>query len=487
MKAIVRLVFSLLAIAAPRAAGSAGVPVYQERSRGQVHFSAGRGWINDPNGLAFYRGEYHLFFQHNPHGWNWGDMHWGHATSRDLVHWEEHPDALQPDKIGPIFSGSTVVDWGNTSGLGHPGDPPLVLIYTAAGPRGGEAIASSTDGRTFAKYVRNPVIGKFVTGDRDPKVLWHSPTRRWVMVLYGGPHRPGGERTADGLPSEQHTLYFFTSPNLRDWTLASTLRGGVGDDHYLYECPDLFELPVDGNPADRKWVLRTANCAYAVGRFDGRSFQPESSRIPGVVGKGCYAPQTFSDTPDGRRIEIAWFKTVTPGMPFNQSLTIPHELKLTATPAGPRLARFPVREMDSLRVRSHELGPVNLRPGSPNSLSGINAELVELRAAFDPGEKGVVSFTIRGARIAYDAATGELAVNDLRATVPRRGGGQSITVYCDRTGLEVFASGGLVYVPLPFQPEPGDRSLGAKVEAGEAKFTELVVYELGSIWAHRRL
>ncbi len=478
-----RMAFCLLAAAAVNAAGPAAASLYQERLRGQFHFSARRGWINDPNGLAFYKGEYHLFFQHNPYGWNWGNMHWGHATSRDLVHWEEHPDALSPDEVGPIFSGSAVVDWNDTSGLGKPGAPPLVLIYTAAGPRGGEAIASSTDGRTFAKYALNPVIGKFVTGDRDPKVFWHEPTRRWVMVLYGGPHLPGGEQTADGLPAEQHTLYFFTSPNLRDWTLASTLKGGVGDDHYLYECPDLFELPVDGNPADRKWVLRTANGAYAIGRFDGRTFQPGQSRIPGIVGKGCYAPQTFSDTPDGRRIEIGWFKTETPGMPFNQSMTIPHELKLTATPEGPRLVRIPVKEMESLRARSHRLGAVALRPGGPDPLSGITAELVELRAGFTPGEGSIVAFTVRGARIAYDAGTGELAVNDLRASAPLRDGEQHLIIYCDRTGVEVLASGGLVYVPLLFQPDPLDRSLGVKAEAGEVKFTELDVHELKSIWA----
>ncbi|MEN9674120.1 MAG: Levanase precursor, partial [Verrucomicrobiota bacterium] len=210
--------------------------LYREPLRGQFHFSPQRGWNNDPNGLVFFRGEYHLFFQHNPYGWGWGNMHWGHAVSRDLVHWKELGDVLAPDELGPMFSGSAVVDWNNTSGLGTNGKPPLVLIYTAAGNPTVQCLASSTDGRHFTKFSGNPVLPQVTGGNRDPKVMWHEPTQRWVMVLYVT------------LSGGRHTVHFYTSPNLREWSLASVAEGIAGS-NYLYECPDFFELPVDGDAA----------------------------------------------------------------------------------------------------------------------------------------------------------------------------------------------------------------------------------------------
>ena len=201
--------------------------LYQEALRPQLHFSARRGWINDPNGLVFYQGEYHLFFQHNPYGCTWGNMHWGHATSSDLVHWQEQGEALYPDAMGPMFSGSAVVDWHNTSGFGKDGKPPLVLIYTAAGNPATQCLAFTTDGRSFTKFAGNPVVPQITGGNRDPKVFWHEPTRKWIMVLYVGRPNPGGAADARGKPPVKHTIHFLTSPNLRDWTQASVTEGGT--------------------------------------------------------------------------------------------------------------------------------------------------------------------------------------------------------------------------------------------------------------------
>ncbi len=447
--------------------------LYREPLRGQFHFSSRRGWNNDPNGLVFHNGEYHLFYQHNPYGWGWGNMHWGHAVSRDLVHWQELGDKLLPDNLGPMFSGSAVVDTRNTSGLGKDGQPPLVLIYTAAGDPAVQCIASSTDGRTFTKFPGNPVLPQITPGNRDPKVFWHEPTSRWVMVLYVT------------LPGNRHSVHFLTSPNLREWSPASITEGLAGS-NYLYECPDFFELPLDGDPDRRKWVLLAANSEYAVGTFDGTTFTPEHAKIPGHRGRGFYAAQSFSDIPasDGRRILIGWFQTETRGMPFNQSMTIPLELRLTGTPEGPRLNFSPVRELHALRSRSHSAAPSRLTPASSNPLANVAAELLELRAEFDPGDAREITFNLRGAIITFDVPKSEIIVNGLRAPAPRHPGARhDLVAYVDRTGLEVFTSSGLTYIPLPFIPNATNRTADVKITGGTASFTTLDLHELTSAWS----
>jgi len=446
--------------------------LYHESLRPQLHFSPRRGWTNDPNGLSFYRGEYHLFFQHNPYGWAWGNMHWGHATSRDLVHWREHGDVLAPDGLGPMYSGSAVVDWKNTSGFGRDGRSPLVLIYTAAGNPFTQCLAFSNDGRTFTKFSGNPVLGNLTSGNRDPKVAWYEPTQRWVMVLYVGLPIGGAGLDAKGKPIAKHTIHFFTSPNLRDWTLASVTDGGIGDDHFLYECPDFFELPVDGAASEAKWVLSAASGEYAVGSFDGTKFTPETARLPGPYGHAFYAAQTYSDMPDGRRIQIGWGRVPSPGMPFNQLQLLPCELRLRRIPEGPRLTRAPIPELAALRDG----------PNQSAALTSFRAELIELQAEFEPGSSGVCEFRIRGAKILYDGATQEVLVNGLRAPAPLIGGKQRLTVYIDRTVMEVYASAGLTYVPMPFIPKPEDKSVTVDVRGANAKMTSLQVYKLKSIW-----
>ena len=445
--------------------------LYREALRGQFHFSPRRGWNNDPNGMVFYRGEYHLFFQHNPYGWGWGNMHWGHAVSKDMIHWEELGDKLLPDPMGPMFSGSAVVDWNNTSGFGTAENPPLVLLYTAAGNPTVQGIAYSTDGRTFTKYAANPVIPQITEGNRDPKVMWHAPTKQWIMVLYVG------------LAGGQHTVHFFKSPNLRQWTLSSVTEG-IPNTSFLFECPDFFELPVDGDAAQKKWVLLGANSEYAVGSFDGSRFNPEQSKLPGHRGRGFYAPQTFSDipAPDGRRIQIGWFQTETKGMTFNQSMTVPLELKLVSTPEGPRMTFTPVKELDSLRTKTHTFEAKTLRPGDPNPLDALRAELFELRAEIDPADAKEIVLNIRDAMVLYDPQKQELSVNGLRAPAPLRDGKLRLTLYGDRTGLEIFASDGLCYIPMPFNAKPENRRLFLETRGGSAKITSLHVHELRSAW-----
>lgn len=459
--------------------------LYHESLRSQLRFSSRRGWNNDPNGLVFYKGEYHLFYQHNPYGWAWGNMHWGHAVSVDLVHWTELGDVLAPDSSGDMFSGSAVVDWKNTSGLGAPGQPPLILIYTST--LSGQSIAFSTDGRNFTKFSGNPVLKDLpgVEANRDPKVYWHEPSQKWVMALYVGlpgkecissfPGYTCGNLDKNGRPMRENAIYFLTSPNLKNWTATSHVNG-------FYECPDYFELPVDGNPQNKKWVLTGGSSQYMIGSFDGQTFKPETQMLPGHRGRGFYAAQTYSDLPDGRRIQLGWFQTETKGMPFNQSMTIPMELKLVSTPEGPRLTRTPVKELETLRAKTYNFPPMTLDSNSTNPLSQVNAELLELRTEFEPGNAKEVVFTVRGATIVYDAEKQEIQFNGHHAHAPLRGGKQRWIVFCDRVGMELFASDGLIYMPMPFIPKANDLKLSIAANGGNASITMLQISRLNTIW-----
>lgn len=301
---------------------------YDEQLRPQFHFTAQRNWLNDPNGLVFFGGQYHLFFQHNPSGIEWGNMTWGHAVSDDLVHWRQLNDAIEPDALGTIFSGSAVVDWNNTAGFQTGDEPALVAMYTAAGgtspasqgAKFTQGLAYSNDrGQTWTKYDGNPVVPHIAGDNRDPKVIWHEPSQRWVMALY----------------LDKNDFALFNSPDLKQWERIDdlTVPGSI-------ECPDFFELPVVDKPGESKWIFWTANGVYLVGEFDGKDFKPEGEPQRFEHGANCFAAQTYSDIPakDGRRIQIAWMRGGKyPGMPFNQQMTFPTTLTLHATDEGYRL------------------------------------------------------------------------------------------------------------------------------------------------------
>lgn len=437
-----------------------------EPLRAQYHFSSWRGWLNDPNGCVFYNGEYHLFYQHNPYGITWGNMHWGHAVSPDLVHWKELGEALFPDESGMMYSGSAVVDWKNTSGLGKDGKPPLILFYTAAGDQYTQCMAWSTDGRTFTKYAENPVVKQVTHGNRDPKVIWHEPTKQWVMTVYV---------ELKGV----HTIHFYTSPDLKHWTYASKTDG-------FFECPDLFELPVDGDPAKKKWVLTAADSGYRIGSFDGKTFTPETPKLPGHRGKGFYAAQSFSDVPDGRRIFIGWWQTETKGMPFNQSMSLPLELGLITTADGPRLTFKPVKELEKLRVktvdRTRSEGFLPIPANTPLTLTAAESDLYEIRTEFEPGDATSFILHVRGHLIRYDMKQQQLLVDGQAAPAPLRDGKQRLTIYCDRTGIEVFASDGLCYMPVPNPGDAKTREVMLQSTGGTLLLHSLQIHNLRSAW-----
>lgn len=437
--------------------------LYREKLRPQLHFSARRGWLNDPNGLVFYQGEYHLFFQHNPYGWGWGNMHWGHAVSPDLVHWRELPIALYPDQHGTMFSGSAVVDWSNTAGFQTGAEPPLVALFTAAGKPFTQGLAYSNDrGRTWAKYAGNPVLPHIAAENRDPKVIWYEPEKKWVMALY-----------LDG-----SDFALFSSSDLKQWQRLCkvTLPGTI-------ECPEFFEIPVEGSAQSTRWVFYGANGGYLIGRFDGTTFTPESASLTLHHGNCWYASQTFHDIPaaDGRRILIPWGQMATPGMPFNQMMGLAVALTLRETEAGPQLFANPVREYEALRTKTHTLKPQPLHPGA-NPLAGIKGELLDVEAELDPGDAAELGFTLRGVPVVFDAQKQELSCLGRRTAFKLVAGKLRLRLIVDRTSIDIFGNDGRLYMPMGVIVPGGNVSLELYARGGSARIAKLTVHELRSAW-----
>ena len=445
--------------------------VYNESYRPQFHFSPKKNWTNDPNGLVYYAGEYHLFFQHNPFGINWGNMHWGHAISKDLVHWEELPIALAPDEHGTCFSGSAVVDWNNTAGFQTGDEKVIVAFYTGApvpevpgGPKFTQCIAYSNDrGRTWTKCEKNPVVEHIAAQNRDPKVFWHGASKQWVMALY----------------LDKHDYALFASKDLKAWTRLSDVQvPGCG------ECPDFFELAVDGDPNRTKWLFLGANGNYLVGTFDGKAFIPESGPHQGDYGNNFYATQSYNDIPaaDGRRIQIAWMNGGKyPEMPFNQQMSFPCELTLRSFPEGPRMCRRPVREIESLRESDHAVNDRVLHPDE-NALAEISGDLFDIDAQFELIDAAEFGFKIRGETITYSVKDKAISCLGKSAPLSPIEGRIQIRILVDRASLEVFGNDGTISMTSCFLPKVRDRAIGTFAKGGSIKIVSMHVYSLRSAW-----
>lgn len=420
--------------------------------RPACHFSPQRNWMNDPNGLVFADGVYHLFYQYHPDGLTWGPMHWGHATSRDLLHWDEHPIALYPDDLGMIFSGSIVIDRDNASGLGRDGKAAWVAIFTHYDPLkekvGGnvhqyQSIAYSLDdGFSWAKYAGNPVLPNPGMKDfRDPKVFWHSDTQRWIMSLAAGDQ-----------------ILFYSSPDLKKWTLESELGGFDIAHGNVLECPDLVALDCDGQ---HHWVLIVSvftgapnggsGTRYVVGDFDGSRFIPEHDDIRWLdYGPDNYAGVTFHNTGD-QALLIGWmsnwrYAQMVPTAPWRSAMTLPRVLSLVNV-AGRTLLRQNVAMdvgIDAL-VLDESLDPI----GAPVRLKIEN-----------PGSDDICVIISNAAGdkllIGYDTKTREYYIDrrgaglcdfspefSLRATAPSQGKGGTVELYLDSSSIELLAEDGL--------------------------------------------
>jgi len=443
--------------------------VYKEKLRPQFHFTSKRGWNNDANGMVYYDGKYHLFYQHNPYGWSWGNMTWGHAVSEDMIHWMELGDAIHPDRLGTIFSGSAVVDINNTAGFQTGGEKVLVCIYTSAGGTNPmskdqpftQSIAYSNDrGRTLTVYEGNPILGHINGGNRDPKVIWHTPTSQWVMALY----------------LDDREMAFFTSKDLKSWEFQSKIK-------CFHECPELFALPVDGDKDNEKWILYGGSGEYLVGHFDGKEFKSETDAIAFHHGNCFYASQTFSNIPveDGRRIQMAWGRVAMTGMPFNQMMLFPVTLTLRTTEEGPRMFAEPVREIEKLHDKQWQWNSKILKPAE-NLLSDVSGELFHIRAELQVGDIRQAGFVIRDIPVVYDIQKRLLSCHDKTASLKPVDGKIRLELLVDRTSIEIFGNDGRVYMPIGVILAGNSKSLEIFTKGGNTEVQSLEIFELNSVW-----
>ncbi len=472
--------------------------------RPRYHFTPERNFMNDPNGLVYFEGEYHLFYQHNPFGDTWGHMSWGHAVSTDLVRWRHLPVALREQDGIMVFSGSAVVDRRNTSGLcGAPGTACLAAIYAGHGHgKQTQNLAYSRDrGRTWTKYAGNPVLDIGSKDFRDPKVFWHQPTGRWVMVA---------------ALSEERKIRFYGSADLKRWTLLSDF-GPQGYTKGQWECPDLFELPVEGEPGRRRWVLDVdvnpgtpqggSADQYFVGTFDGTTFKndnPATQVLWADQGKDFYASLSWSDLPasDPRRIWIGWmsnwqYAQQEPTSPWRGMFTVPRVLKLAALPEGLRLEQEPVAELRALRGEHWTIAPRQV--SGQAALDPVAGDALEIRAVLAAGSAAAFGLKVRKSDgeetiIGYDVRAGALFV-DRRLSgnvrfhpdfTGRHGGPLALDrgrlrlqVLVDRSSVEVFANGGRAVITERIFPGPASQGVEAWADDGAASLVAGEAWRLG--------
>ena len=346
---------------------------YKEPFRPQFHFSPEKHWMNDPNGMVYYKGTYHLFYQYYPNDIVWGPMHWGHATSTDLIHWKHKKIALFPDKLGLIFSGSAVIDINNTSGLGTKENPAMVAIFTyhnmdieKAGKINtqSQGMAYSLDeGETWKKYDRNPIIKNPDLKDfRDPKVFWNETTKEWNLVLVAGDR-----------------AQFYTSKNLTDWALQSEFGKNIGAHGGVWECPDIFKLKVEGSE-EEKWVLLISinpgapnggsGTQYFIGDYDGKTFRTNQKDIKWIDhGTDNYAGVTYNNTPDNKRIFIGWmsnwlYARNTPTKNWRSAMTLPREILLSKIDGEYTLKSNPIKQLKQQLVTEYSKDLISIKKGT---------------------------------------------------------------------------------------------------------------------------
>ena len=476
---------------------------YHERYRPQFHFSPRENWTNDPNGLVYMNGTYHLFFQYNPFGDTWGHMSWGHATSPDMVHWKQENVALPEANDIMIFTGSTVVDHKNTSGFCKGKQGCMVAIYTGHTMKTASKPAlqtqnlaySNDDGRTWTKFTGNPVLDLHMADFRDPKVFWSEAGNRWTMVV--------------SLPDD-HKARFYGSPDLKKWTQISEF-GPEGATGGQWECPELFELPVDAKTSHKtRWVLKIglnpgglqggSGEQYFVGRFDGTAFKndnPPSRTLWTDYGKDCYCALTFNNLPPPQsQAMIGWmnnwqYANVVPTSPWRGQMTVPRALSLKTYPEGIRLVQQPIAALAKLRGQHYTM----------RNLSTARGQTLELISTIGIGQATEVGWKLLGAdgtftAVGYDVRakqvfvdrthSGNVGFSDkfpARVSAPFEALGQlKLHLLVDQSSVEVFVGDGQVALTNLVYPPKDGTSLEFYSAGGSPGQVAADVFTLHSIW-----
>lgn len=474
---------------------------YGEKYRPQIHFSPKAHWMNDPNGMVYYKSTYHLFFQHYPGDIIWGPMHWGHAVSKDLIHWKELPIALYPDSLGYIFSGSVVVDSNNTSGFGKKGKTPLVAIFTHHDPKGekagrddfqNESLGYSLDeGVTWTKYQGNPVIKNPGIRDfRDPKVMWNSQQKKWVMTLATLDH-----------------ITFFSSPDLKHWKQESEFGKQMGAHGGVWECPDLFAMKLNGKT---HWLLIVnlnpggpnggSATQYFVGDFDGHNFTPADTQTRWLdYGPDEYAGITWNNT-GNRHIFLGWmsnweYANNVPTVKWRNAMTIPRELGLKQVNGKMLLTSNPVSELSRIEckpvpVSNSLLKRKQIKAMSSQFILKFNVNRINDYAVTfsnDEGERLIVGYDHNKKQYIIDRAkSGKIDFNPefaKSAFAPRISNMSSshIQLIVDASSVELFADGGLTVMTSIFFPHKPFTQLQIQNNKG-AIIKNLKIVPLKSIW-----
>lgn len=479
---------------------------YGERYRPQFHFSPKTNWTNDPCGLVYAFGKYQLFFQHNPFANVWGHMSWGHAASPDLVHWNQLTVAIRDDQTAAIFTGSSVFDKNNTSGLcDQTGHGCIVSIYTGFTPKTATApdlqtqnLAVSQDGVTWTKYARNPVLNLHRGDTRDPKVFWYEPRRQWVMVI---------------VEADERKVHLFSSPNLKEWHSLSEF-GPQGATGGVWECPDLY-------PLQNHWVLKIglnpghisggSGEQYFTGQFDGTRFKPDSVNAPIHwldYGRDSYCALTFNNAPEAQAPRmIGWmnnwqYAADIPTSPWRGQMTLPRELSLAHVNGEWTLRQRPLPALESLRRQAfqfdgHDVAELN------KGLAGHRSDTYEIETAIDPGTANQVELNLlqgqtdktvvgldRGAGQLYvdRSHSGETAFNKnfpSRTVAPltlKRGELLKLHIFVDRLSVEVFAQDGAVAMTNLVFPRENDAGISIQSSGGAVGNVQFRMWSLGSIW-----
>ena len=404
---------------------------YDDCLRPYIHFTTKRGWINDPNGLVKVGDEYHLFYQHNPAERMWGNMHWGHAVSKDLFHWKELPITLFPDETGSMYSGSAVIDEKNVSGLGKDGEKPILIYYTAAGEHATipvpytQCLAYSTDGlKTVQKYQKNPLIGHVVDRNRDPKVVWCEELNAYVMALFLADNEFALLRSEDLLHWEEFQRFVVPGE---------------------YECPNFY--PLTASNGERKWVFTGARDVYWVGDFIDGQFTPCQDVKKMNEATSWYASQCFTDMPDGRTIRLPWLRSRM-GKTFSQEIGLPCEVGLEWVDGGYYLTFQPAAELSSLTQKSNPYTNVNLQEGKKIALNDC---AVKVRLQGEWKEKGSINIVLFGVAIRLDFSKNQIVVDNQVNQLSKTCSRLDVQIIADRATMEFFCDEGKIAFALSEQ------------------------------------